>query len=327
MKILLLNQEEMKRVITMAEAIRADQDALAMYSRGESDIPLRVNLNIEEFEGQSLYMPGYARAGHALGVKIVSVYPRNIEKGITSVPSTMVLQDDATGQVIALMDGTYLTQLRTGAVAGAATDLLARLDARNFVLIGTGGQAATQLEAILDVRPIRDVRVYDVSPERAKAFADAMARRYDVAIRASEDLSQDIREADIITTVTTAKVPVFDGTLLKKGVHINGVGSYTPEMSEIPPEVLLRAGKIFVDTKDAITESGDFQKLIRSGQFDPSRITGELGELVSGRKPGRESLDEITFFETTGNAILDIVVARKIYENAREMGIGTLIDL
>lgn len=327
MKILLLSKEDMKRVITMAEAIQADKDALAIYSCGEKDIPLRTNLDIKEFEGQSLYMPGYAKAVNALGVKIVSVYPNNTEKGIPSVPSTMVLMDDKTGQVNALMDGTYLTQLRTGAVAGAATDLLARKDAKKFVLIGTGGQAASQLEAVLAVRSIREVKVFSRHIPKAEEFAQAMKKKFGIDISVSTNLNKDIQSADIITAVTTAKNPVFDGSFLKPGVHINGVGSYTPEMCEIPPEVLEQAAKIYVDTKDAIKESGDFQSLIVKDRFNLARVTGELGELIEGNSPGRENDQEITFFKTTGNAILDIVVAKKIYDNAKLEGLGNLVDL
>lgn len=327
MKVLLLNQEEMQSIISMAEVIEADKQALDIYSNGEKDIPLRINLDVPEHEGQSLYMPGYAAKAKALGVKIVSVYPRNIEKGITSVPSTMVLVDDVTGQVNCLMDGTYLTQLRTGAVSGAATDLLAKKDAENFLLIGTGGQAAGQLEAVLCVRPIKTVKVFDVNLERAKEFAANMSKKFGVDVQASENLDEDVKNADIITAVTTAKQAVFNGTLVKPGAHINGVGSYTPEMSEIPEEVLQKSGKIYVDTVDAVTESGDFQKPLAAKTFDESRITGELGELIAGNKPGRENDDEITFFETTGNAILDIVVAKKIYDNAMEKKVGNFVDL
>ena len=327
MKILLLTKEDMKKVITMDQAIQADKEALAIYSCGEKDIPLRTNLDIKEFEGQSLYMPGYAKAAKALGVKIVSVYPKNAEKGIPSVPSTMVLVDDETGQVTCLMDGTYLTQLRTGAVAGAATDLLARKDAKKFVLIGTGGQAASQLEAVLAIRSIREVKVFSRHAPKAEEFAQAMRTQFDIDISISTNLKKDIQTADIITAVTTAKKPVFDGTLLKPGVHINGVGSYTPEMCEIPPEVLDQAGKIYVDTNDAIKESGDFQSLLETDRFDLSAVTGELGDLVEGKSPGRENEDEITFFKTTGNAILDIVVAKKIYDNAKQKNIGNLVDL
>ena len=152
MKITILNESDMRNVFTMSDAIKADKDALELYSLGKSVVPLRINIDVPEYSGQSLYMAGYAPDAGALGVKIVSVYPKNIEKGLTSVPATMVLVNQETGEVCAMLDGTYLTRIRTGAVSGAATDILARKNSRSFALFGTGGQAATQLEAYL--RPV-----------------------------------------------------------------------------------------------------------------------------------------------------------------------------
>ena len=159
MEIRILNRENIQQVLSMKETIEADKEALKIYSDKQSDIPLRANLDIPEYDGQSLYMYGYVAPAKASGVKIVSVYPHNIERGLTSVPATMVTLNSETGEVNCLMDGTYLTQLRTGAVAGAATDELARKNASIFALFGTGGQAETQLEAVLNVRPIKEVKV------------------------------------------------------------------------------------------------------------------------------------------------------------------------
>ena len=174
MEIRILAQDDIKEVMPMKEAIEADKEALKMYSEGSANIPLRANLDVPEHEGQSLYMYGYAPKANALGVKIVSVYPKNIEKGLNSVPATMVNLDAETGQVSTLMDGTYLTRLRTGAIAGAATDVLARKDSKIFALFGTGGQAETQLEAVLNVREIELVKVFDISKERAPSSIACM---------------------------------------------------------------------------------------------------------------------------------------------------------
>lgn len=330
MKILVLQSDEMKEVLSMSEAIQADKDALALYSAGKVTIPLRVNLDIPEQEGQSLYMPGYAADAKALGVKIVSVYPRNIEKGLTSVPATMVLVDTETGQVCSIMDGTYLTQLRTGAVAGAGTDLLAKQDASVFTLIGTGGQAETQLEAVLAVRPIKKVYVFDLNVERAECFAEKMSElygeKYQTVIEATPHLEEAIRESDVITSVTTSPVKTFDGKWVKPGAHINGVGSYTPQMAEIDPFVLQIAGKVYCDTTDALVESGDFTQAVEKNLYDAASVTGELGDLLNGKTLGRESDEEITFFKTTGNAVLDIVTAQRIYEAAIKKEIGSSLE-
>ncbi|MCR8969615.1 ornithine cyclodeaminase family protein [Facklamia sp. 7083-14-GEN3] len=326
----ILKEADMQAVMTMKEAIQADKEALKLYSEGKTDIPLRSNIDVEAFEGQNLYMPGLA--GSAAGIKIVSVYPNNIQKGITSVPATMVMLNEETGEVSALMDGTYLTRLRTGAVVGAATDLLANKEASVFALFGTGGQAQHQLEAILTVRPIKEVRVFDIDQERASEFAqkmmDLFAEKFDVKIVAVASPKEAVKDADIITTVTTAKTPVFDSEDLKKGVHINGVGSYTPEMQELPAEIFAKAGKIYLDTEDGVlNESGDLINPLKEGIIQKEDITGELGQLVAAKTAGRQSEDELTIFKTTGSAVLDIVVGKAIYKKAIEINKGQVIEM
>ena len=331
-EILILKESDMSSMISMSDIIEADKEALSIYSSQKSNIPLRSNLDIPEYKGQCLFMNGYAAPAKALGVKIVSVYPENINKNLTSVPATMVLVDAETGMVNSLLDGTYLTRLRTGAISGLATDILSRKDSKIFALFGTGGQAVTQLEAVLTVRKIEEVRVFDVFKERAKEFAAKMTekfgKKFNVKIIAAESSDKAVENADIITTVTTSKKPVFDANKVKKNVHINGVGSYTPEMQEIPGDILVKANKIFVDTRDgAINESGDLIKPIQSGLIKKEKINGELGEVINGLMKGRESDDEMTFFETTGSAVLDLVAAQKIYEMAKAKKIGQMVDL
>jgi len=333
MKIRVLNQQDMQKVFTMEEAIKAAGDALAMYSAGNTDIPLRANINVAEHGGNSLYMYGYAAPAQALGVKIVSVYSGNAAKGLPVVPATMVLLNSATGQVCALMDGTYLTRARTGAVAGAATQLLARRDCKVFALIGTGGQAEGQLEAVLTVRPgLEKVLVYSRNFEKADAFAKAMAakfgEKFSVEITAVHSSEEAVKDADIITAVTTANNAVFDGRLIKKGVHINAMGSYTPDMAEIDEYIVTTANKIYTDTNEGvISESGDIIQPMEKGTFRESDITGELGQAINGAVAGRESDDELTLFESVGTAVLDIVTAQRIYERAEELNVGSVIEL
>ncbi len=331
MDILVLKREEMEAVIDMREAIEADKLALKAYSEGGADIPLRVNLDVKEFKGQSLYMPGYLPSENALGVKIVSTYPENIKKGLISVPSMMVLIDDEFGFPNCIMDGTYLTQLRTGAVAGAGTDLLAREDSSVFTLIGTGGQAEFQLEAVLAVRDIKTAYVFDINEENSRKFAERtskkFAEKYGVEIKSTTDLEAAIGESDIITSVTTARNKTFNADWVKPGSHINGVGSYTPEMAEIDGELILKSHKIYCDTYDAVVESGDFVQLMEKGLLKKEDVTGELGQLILGQTPARENSEEITFFETTGNAVLDIMVAKKIYDLALSKNMGQVIEL
>ena len=332
-EILVLKESDISSIITMSDIISANKEALSIYSNQQSNIPLRTNIDVPEYKGQCLFMNGYAAPAKALGVKIVSVYPENINKNLTSVPATMVLVNVETGIVNALIDGTYLTRLRTGAVSGLATEILARKDSKIFALFGTGGQAITQLEAVLTVRKIELVKVFDIMYERAKEFAQRMSNLYskkfnNVKITAVKSSDEAVEDADIITTVTTSKKPVFNAEKVKKNVHINGVGSYTPDMCEIPEEILVRADKIYVDTKDgAINESGDLIQPIKKGLIKVEKVNGELGEVINGKIKGRENDEEMTFFKTTGTAVLDLVAAQKIYEVAKKKNIGKVIDL
>lgn len=332
-QILVLKESDISSICTMSDIISAVKEALSIYSNNQSDIPLRTNLNIPEYNGQCLFMNGYAGPAKALGVKIVSVYPNNINKNLTSVPAVMVLVNAETGIVNALIDGTFLTKLRTGAISGLATEILSRKNSKILALFGTGGQATTQLEAILTVRKIELVKVYDIVYERAENFAQKMCELFskkfnNVKIIAAKSSDEAVENADIITTVTTSKKPVFNAEKVKKNVHINGVGSYTPDMCEVPEEIVIRANKIFVDTKDgAIKESGDLIQPIKKGLIKIEEINGELGEVINGKIKGRENDEEMTFFKTTGSAILDLVAAQKIYEIAKERKIGKVINL
>lgn len=322
MDITILDEKAIKAVYTMKDAIADCKEAAKLYSAGKCHIPLRANLNIPEHNGQSLYMYGYVPAVGASGVKIVSVYPDNIQKGLNNVPATMILLDASTGEVKCLLDGTVLTRIRTGAIAGLATDILSGKDSTVFALFGTGGQALSQLEAILNVRSIKYVKVYGVDFDKAKKFAhqaeEIFGEQYNVEIRAVENTDEAVQNADIITTVTTSTHAVFDGNLVKEGAHINGVGSYRPDMAEID-EYIVTHGKVYVDTRDgALQESGDLLQPISKGLFSANKVVGEIGDVLNGRAVGRENDTELTFFETTGSAVFDLVTAQRIYEKFKK---------
>ncbi|UTH12044.1 ornithine cyclodeaminase family protein [Macrococcoides canis] len=316
-----LTKEDVKACFTMRDAIEADKEALANYSKGQAIVPLRTNIDVATRHGQALFMPGYVEgAEDALGIKIVSVYPDNIEKGLPSVPATMIVMDPETGMVNGIIDGTYLTQLRTGAVQGAATELLARKDAKIGALIGTGGQAESQLEAMLTVRDLEEVRIFDIDYERAQQFAYEMEEKFHVKMIAVETSEACVTDADIITSVTTSKRATFDAQFVKRGAHINGVGAYTKEMCEIPREIIKAADVVIFDTTDGVMkEAGDFITPVEDGYIDETKYSGELGELINGDIKGRQSDEDITIFKTVGSAVLDVVTASKIIKGYNEM--------
>lgn len=324
---LFLTKEDMMQIFSMRDAIEADKTALKSYSSNQAKVPLRTSIDITEAEGISSYMPAYVAGDKlALGIKIVSTYPQNIDKGLPSVPGTMIVLNPETGIVSAMLDGTYLTQLRTGAVQGAATDILARKDAKIGALIGTGGQAASQLEAMLTVRDLTEVRIFDMDQERCQAFAQQMQEQFETKMIPAKTNEECVIGADIITTVTPSKQPTFSAEWIKAGAHVNGIGSFTPEMREVPRELLKKADRIIFDTMDGVlNEAGDFMDPVKGGYISREKYNGELGQVILGEIDGRTSDDQITVFKSTGTAVLDVVVADCIVTKAQELSLGKTI--
>ncbi|MFQ0998600.1 ornithine cyclodeaminase family protein [Gilliamella sp. BG6] len=323
---LILTANDIERFYTMKDAIAADKQALKIYSQGNSDVPLRINFDMQK--GKSLFMPAHIKGSDIVGIKIVSVFPDNPKLGKPSVPAQVLMLDPQTGEVCAMLDGTFVTQLRTGAVQGAATDLLARKNASRAVLIGTGGQAVSQLEAMLTVRSLTDVAIFDIDTQKAEQFTEEMKYRFahfSTNLYFSKNLDDDISQADIITSVTTSKVVTFNGEKVKPGTHVNGVGAYTPEMHEIPECVVEKANIRVVDTKEGVfAEAGDIidpikQKLVSEDDFL------ELGDLVIDPTQCRLNDQQVTLFKTVGTAVLDVYIGYDIYLKAKEKGIGTFL--
>ncbi|OCG40291.1 ornithine cyclodeaminase family protein [Gilliamella sp. Bif1-4] len=323
---LILTANDIERFYTMKDAIVADKQALKIYSQGNSDVPLRINFDMQK--GQCLFMPAHIKGSDTVGIKIVSVFPDNPKLGKPSVPAQVLILDPQTGEVCAMLDGTFITQLRTGAVQGAATDLLARKNASRAVLIGTGGQAVSQLEAMLTVRSLTDVAIFDIDTQKAKQFTEEMKHRFShfsTNLYFSKNLDDDISQADIITSVTTSKVVTFNGEKVKPGTHVNGVGAYTPEMHEIPECIIEKANIRVVDTKEGVfAEAGDIidpikQQLVSEDDFL------ELGYLVIDPTQCRLNDQQITMFKTVGTAVLDVYIGYDIYLKAKEKGIGMFL--
>ncbi|MCX8579451.1 hypothetical protein J3U35_08365 [Gilliamella sp. B2717] len=323
---LILSANDIQHVYSMKDAIEADKQALKIYTQGDSEVPLRINFDMQK--GQSLFMPAHIKGKDIVGIKIVSVFPDNPKLGKPSVPAQVMMLDPLTGEVCAILDGTFVTQLRTGAVQGAATDLLARKNARRAVLIGTGGQAVSQLEAMLTVRDLTDIAIYDIDEQKAKQFTEAMKKHFShfsANLYFSQNFDEDIGQADIITSVTTSKVVTFNGDIVKPGTHINGVGAYTPEMHEIPSNIVEKADIRVLDTKEGVfAEAGDIIDPINQKRVSKNDFF-ELGELVTDSQKCRQNDEQITLFKTVGTAVLDVYVGYDIYIKAKEKGIGTNI--
>ena len=323
---LLLSREDIKKVFTIKDAIEADKKAFRYVVEGKCEIPLRTNIQAPKYDGCFLFMPAYLEEMDTASLKIINIFPHNIDNGIPSSPAQVLLIDGKTGLVTAVLDGTYVTQLRTGAASGAAFDVLAKKDCRIGALIGTGGQAPTQLEAMLAARTLQEVRVYDMNPERTKAFAEIMQEElkdYGARIVPAASSDEAIDDADLIITVTPSSKPVFDGTKVKAGATISCVGAYQHHMQEMDPAILPRASKIYFDSREAVlSESGDILIPLEEGIITEEDFTGDLGDVLLGKVVGRENDDEIIVFETVGVAAQDLVAAKEIYEKAVKAGVG-----
>jgi alanine dehydrogenase len=323
----ILSREDVCQALPMRQAIEAVKGAFAHLSAGQADVPLRVALEVPAHNGVTLFMPAYLTADDQMAVKIVSVFNDNPAKGLPLIHALVVVVDATTGEPAAVMDGTVLTALRTGAASGAATDLLARQEARTAAVFGAGAQGRTQLEAVCTVRPIRGAWVYDVVPQRAAAYADEMSQDLSLPVRVAQTPAEAVRQADVICTATTSSSPVFEDADVRPGTHINAVGAYTPEMQEIPADTVLRA-RVVIDHREAsLAEAGDLLIPLQQGLMTEAHIYAELGEIAAGRKPGRASSEEITLFKSVGVAVQDVAAAAAVLEAAQRLDLGTEVAL
>ncbi|MEW6229095.1 MAG: ornithine cyclodeaminase family protein [Bacillota bacterium] len=328
---LVLSAEDVRSSITMEEAIHAAEQAYTAWSSREALVPLRTCITVPDAFGVSLFMPGYVRSAGALGAKIVSVFEKNPREGLATIQAVFVLLDPRTGVPLCVMEAASLTALRTGAGTGAAVKVLANPDSSRAIVFGAGVQARTQVEAIATVRPLKEVLVHDISTERLSSFIRDMtpvlrAIRPDIAVEGIRDPEEAVRQCDIITCATTSATPVFSGAWVKQGTHVNAIGSYTPDRRELDETLLSRAAKVVVDSEEAtLSEAGDFIIPIGRHIFTASIIYGEIGEILLGKKLGRQSREEITVYKAVGIAALDLAVGKLVYVKAVEKGLGTKV--
>jgi alanine dehydrogenase len=311
----------------MTDVIEAVERGFREYKTGKCAVPVRMPVPIEKAEGIFLFMPAYLEKEGFFGTKIVSVFPRNIEKKLSTIQAAYLLNDPTTGELLALMDGILLTAMRTGATSALATKYLSRKNSETLGIIGGGAQAPFQAEAISKVRPIHRMLVYDKERKIAEDFSGAVSNSLRIPVHVMASPRDVVVESDILVTVTTSTTPVFDGRHLKGGTHINAVGAYTPEMRELD-DLTVRKSKIVVDTYEGcMAEAGDLLIPIRNGKLSKENIYADLGEIVLGQKPARTADDEITLFESVGFALEDLVVASLAYGRASEKGVGLKFTL
>lgn len=324
---LLLSREDIKKVFTMKDAIETNKECFKLFSEGKSEVPLRTTIQAPNHNGVFLFMPSYVEELDAAGLKVVNIFPKNVKEDLPTAPAQVLLIDGKTGIVTAILDGTYVTQLRTGASSGAAFDLLAIKNAKIGALIGTGGQAAEQLEAMMAARELDEIRVFSLNQDRRQAFVNKMQEKlknYNTKIVEATSSDDAIENADIIVTVTSSTKPVFDGTKVKKGATISCVGAYQHHMQEMDPAILPRASKIYFDSEEAVlSEAGDILIPLEQGIITKEDFTGDIGDVLLGKVVGRENDEEIIVYKNVGIGVLDLMTARAIYLKAVEAEVGT----
>jgi alanine dehydrogenase len=323
---LLLSRNDVMQVLDMADCMAVVEKAFGELAAGTAVLPLRINITPPD--GLALYMPAYLKDMGALACKVVTVYKNNPKNH--NMPTTIgkvLLQDPATGDVICIMDGGYLTAVRTGAASGVATKYLARQEKGQLAgIFGAGVQAKMQLWAVAIARQIERAYVYDVVPEAAEKFAIEMSRKLGINV-IKVATPEKILEADIFCTASSSATPLFDGGLVREGTHINGIGSHTPGTRELDSEIIRRS-KLIADSREAcLKEAGDIMIPIKEGAIDEKHIFAELGEVVLCHKSGRVNEHEITLFKSNGLAIQDTATAKLVYEKAKAAGIGVNVEI
>jgi len=317
---------EMKQFYSMSKAIDAMGRAFSSLSAGESYVPMRFVSKLPTNELVMLFKPAFMDKDKRVAIKFLTQRESGTIPGIPTIQGIVLVIDSVTGEILAIMDGEYLTALRTGAASGLATRCFARKDARILALFGCGTQGRTQLEAVVCERDIKKVLVYDTNKEIAVQFITDLVKRFAVEMVYCSDTGQ-LKEADIICTATNSQQPLFRRENVKAGVHINAIGSFQPHMQELDP-LLIRDARVFLDQSEpCLKESGDLIKPISEGMISKNQIAGEIGDFLVDRITGRESEDQITIFKSVGVAIQDYAVATDIYKFSLEQGFGFEINL
>ena len=356
---LILSRTDVQRCLTMPDAIQAMRVAFSALQVGKAQMPQRLAVGLPE-QGTALLMPSLLQTteNEAFSLKVITVMPRNPLRGLPSLSASVLLLDATTGKTLAILEAGWLTAMRTGAVSGLATDFLARRDADVLALFGAGAQAPTQLLAIHTVRPLREVRVVNRNDDHYRQLVVTVQSLLGPdcpPIHRAASAAEALQGASLVACATTATEPLFHWRDIAPGTHINAVGAFTPEMCEVDPETVAHA-RIVVDQREAaLVEAGDLLQALATGRAEreteraavrraegvqrveassapTSREIGpetwsELGELVTGVQPGRQSEDEVTLFKSVGLAIQDLAVASLVYRKARELGVGIDVEV
>ena len=318
---LVLTGSEVMQVLDMDLALAATEEAFRAYGEGRVNMPPKAYLTLAQGDFRAMYGEIFLPRDHICGLKWVNVHPGNPAKGMLTVMAKILLNDPETGLEFADLDGTHVTDYRTGAAGGVAVQYLARADATRLGLIGAGAQARTQAAAILKVRPIQDIMVFDRHLKHSQALADELAMTYGIKTRAASAPAEAVMDRDIVVTTTPSRNPVVKQEWVSGGTHINAIGADAAGKQELDPAILIGA-RVVVDDWTQASHSGEINVPLARGELTLEQVHGCLGDIVAGKKPGRVAPEEITVFDSTGLIIQDLALGLAVYKRALGKGLG-----
>jgi ornithine cyclodeaminase/alanine dehydrogenase-like protein (mu-crystallin family) len=331
-KLLVLSGRDVHALLGYRECANAMREALTALQAGRAQMPLRTVIRPESAAGLVALMPSYLEgdgtdgAAAAYGLKAICITPANPAAGLDTHQGVVLVSSGATGEPLALLNASAVTEIRTAAVSVVATDLLARPEADVLAVIGAGVQARSHVLALQEARDLREVRLAGRSPDRARRLAASLADEVQAPVRACESAKEAVAGAGIVVTATSSATPVLESGWVAPGTHINAVGACLPTDRELDTATMASA-VLFADRRDSLlTESGDYVLAAAEGAVSPAQIRAELGQILAGAAPGRESAEEITIFESLGLAIEDLAAARCAYDKAAATGGGTWVE-
>ena len=324
---LILSQADVQRLLPMQECIDVMASTLATLARGDAVLPLRTVIRVPNGRNAFAVMPAYLGEPKTIGAKIITVYPGNPGTQYDSHQGAVLLFDASNGSLVAVLDATAVTTIRTAAVSAVATRLLARENAAELAILGAGVQGHAHLEAIHAVRPLSKLRVWSRDRGHADALARVAVERFGIDASVAPTAEDAVHASSIVCTTTAATEPVLHGAWLAEGAHVNAVGASTPNAREVDTETVVRS-RLYVDRREsALNEPGDILVPLRNGEITPAHILGEIGELLIDRARGRETERDITMFKSLGLAVEDLGAASHVYAKAIGERAGVSVEL
>lgn len=326
-EVLLLNYQEVSELLPMSQCVDLMAETLAALASGTAVQPLRMVMPLPGRNGLLAAMPGYLNDRQAIGSKILTVFPGNWGTEFESHQGVILLFEAEHGSLKAIIDAGSVTAIRTAAASGAATRVLAREDAGDLAILGTGVQAEKHLEAMMAVRRITRVRVWSRRPENRSRFVKQAAVAHKIAVEATSTARDAVQRADLICTTTSSREPLVEGDWIREGAHINAVGACTPQSRELSTTIVVRS-RLYTDRLESLLkEAGEYLIPEREGALGTSHVRGEIGQVFAGMIPGRGSETEVTLFKSLGLAVEDVACAHFLYQRAIDWGKGTLVNL